>query len=189
LFARDSGQNTRHFEKHALRCVNLATSKIRKKTHLKACYFAHLYLANTHLKECKNTHLFRKIDTLSCVKKHALRCVNLATEWLLKIHTLYLGKICGQEEALCILLKMFAYPCTHSALIPTFSRPISELALNINRMTSLLFDIHGHRLTEWNHQILHPEALETYMLQLYRTMEQPLPTALVSYTWNRKTDS
>jgi hypothetical protein len=29
-------------------------------------------------------------------------------------------------------------------------------------MISLIFDIHGHRLTEWNHQILHPEALETY---------------------------
>jgi hypothetical protein len=67
--------------------------------------------------------------------------VNLATEGVLKIHT-----ICGREEALCILLKMFAYPSMLSALIPTFSRPISELALNINRMTSLFFDIHGHRL-------------------------------------------
>jgi hypothetical protein len=57
--------------------------------HLKACFFTHLYLANTHLKVCKNTHLFRKIHTLSCVKKHALRCVNLATEGVLKIHTLF----------------------------------------------------------------------------------------------------
>ena len=72
LFARDSGQNTHDmvcknthlFEKHALRCVNLATSGKRKKTHLKACFFTHLYLANTHLKVCKNTHLFRKIHNL-----------------------------------------------------------------------------------------------------------------------------
>jgi hypothetical protein len=31
-----------------------------------------------------------------------------------------------------------------------------------HKMISLIFHIHGHRLTEWNHQILHPEALETY---------------------------
>jgi hypothetical protein len=89
LFARDPGQNTHlmvckntHlFEKHALRCVNLATSEKRKKTHLKACFFTHLYLANTQL--------LWKIHTLACVKKHALRCVNLATEGVLKIHTLF----------------------------------------------------------------------------------------------------
>jgi hypothetical protein len=61
----------------------------QKKTHLKACFFTHLYLANTHLEVCKNTHLFRKIHTLTCVEKHDLRCVNLATEGVLKIHTLF----------------------------------------------------------------------------------------------------
>ena len=29
-------------------------------------------------------------------------------------------------------------------------------------MVSLLYDLHGHRLTQWNHQILHSEALEMY---------------------------
>ena len=29
------------------------------------------------------------------------------------------GTICGREEALCILLKRFAYPCRYSDLIPT----------------------------------------------------------------------
>jgi hypothetical protein len=82
-------KNTHLFEKHALRCVNLATSGKREKHTLRRVFFTHLYLANTHLKVCKNTHLFRKIHTLSCVKKHALRCVNLATEGVLKIHTLF----------------------------------------------------------------------------------------------------
>ena len=91
----------------------------------------------------------------------------------------YQGTICGREEALCILLKRFAYPCRYSDLIPIFGRPVPELAMIINnKMISLIFDIHGHRLTEWNHQISHPEALETYATN--RTKEQPLPTALVS---------
>jgi hypothetical protein len=78
------------FKKHALMCVNLSTSKKRKKTHLMACFFTNLYLENTHLNVCKNiAHLFRKIHILSCVKKHALRCVNLATEGVLKIHTFF----------------------------------------------------------------------------------------------------
>jgi hypothetical protein len=72
------------------------------------------------------------------------------------------GTICGREEALCILLKRFAYPCRYSDLIPTFGRPVPELAMINYKMISLIFYIHGHRLTEWNHQILHPEALETY---------------------------
>jgi hypothetical protein len=45
----------------------------KQNTHLKACFFTHLYLANTHLKVCTNTHLFRKIHTLSCVKKTCLK--------------------------------------------------------------------------------------------------------------------
>ena len=31
-----------------------------------------------------------------------------------------------------------------------------------NEMVNYIYDIHGHRLTQWNHQILQPEALETY---------------------------
>ena len=82
----------------------------KQKTHLKACFFTHLYLANTHLKVCKNTHLFRKIHTLTCVKKHALRCVNLATEGVLKIHTLFFRVYGG------FLKQSTRKPCHHGNL-------------------------------------------------------------------------
>ena len=31
-----------------------------------------------------------------------------------------------------------------------------------NKIISLIFDIHAHRLAEWNHKILYPETLEKY---------------------------
>ena len=74
----------------------------------------------------------------------------------------YQGTICDKEEALCILLKRFAYPCRYSDLIPTFGRPVPELVMINNTMISLILDLHVHRLMQWNYQILHPEALEKY---------------------------
>ncbi len=47
-------------------------------------------------------------------------------------------------------------------LVPTFGRSVLELAMVNNKMVSLLYDLHRHRLTQWNHQILHSEALEMY---------------------------
>jgi hypothetical protein len=66
------------------------------------------------------------------------------------------------KKALCILLKRCDYPCKYFDLITTVGRPVPELAMINNKMISLIFDIQGHRLTEWNHQILHPQALDTY---------------------------
>jgi hypothetical protein len=92
----------------------------------------------------------------------------------------YQGTICGREEALCILLKRFAYPCRYFDLIPTFGSPVPELAMINNKMISLIFDIHDHRLTEWNHQILHPEARETYATAV-SDKGAALTNCLVSY--------
>ena len=36
------------------------------------------------------------------------------------------------------------------------------MAMITNKMVNYIYDIHGHRLTQWNHQILQPEAFETY---------------------------
>ena len=74
----------------------------------------------------------------------------------------YQGTICKAEEALCILLKRFTYPCRYSDLIQCFGRSVPELAIITNEIVNYIYNIHGHRLTQWNHQILQPEALETY---------------------------
>ena len=102
--------------------------------------------------ECKTEFRVEKKDIPELV--HALRIPETVK--------CYQGTICEAEEALCILLKRFTYPCRYSDLIPCFGRPVPELAMITNEMVNYIYDIHGHRLTQWNHQILQPEALETY---------------------------
>jgi hypothetical protein len=46
---------------------------------------------------------------------------------IIEIVKCYQGTICGREEALCILLKRFAYPCRYSDLIPI---PLVDQFLN-----------------------------------------------------------
>jgi hypothetical protein len=69
------------FLKTRLKVCEFDDKRKTPKTHLEAC-FLHTFIVQIHT-------FFRKIHNLSCVKKHALRCVNLATEGVLKIHTLF----------------------------------------------------------------------------------------------------
>ena len=36
------------------------------------------------------------------------------------------------------------------------------LSMINNKMIDFIYDTQGHRLIQWNHQILNPESLETY---------------------------
>ena len=65
-------------------------------------------------------------------------------------------------EGLCILLKRVAYPCRYSDMIHRFARPVPVLSMVTNKVLNHLYQIHGHRLTQWNDTILHPQALEQY---------------------------
>jgi hypothetical protein len=65
-------------------------------------------------------------------------------------------------EGLCMLLKRVAYPCRYSDMIPRFARPVPVLSMVTNKVINHLYETHGHRLTQWNHTILHPQALEQY---------------------------
>ena len=65
-------------------------------------------------------------------------------------------------EGLCILLKRVAYPCRYSDMIHRFARPVPVLSMVTNKVLNHLYQIHGHRLRQWNDTILHPQALEQY---------------------------
>ena len=66
-------------------------------------------------------------------------------------------------EGLCLLLRRTCYPCRLSDLIPRFGgKPVSVLSLMINRVTDYIYETHNHRVTEWNHAIMNPLALESY---------------------------
>ena len=60
-----------------------------------------------------------------------------------------------------MLLRRTAYPCRYSDLIPRFGRPVPELSMITNCVVDYLYDNRGHRLTQWNHQIMSPPLLQT----------------------------
>ena len=69
--------------------------------------------------------------------------------------------VANKLEGLCMLLRRTAYPCRYSDLIPRFGRPVPELSMITNCVVDYLYDNRGHRLTQWNHQIMSPPLLQT----------------------------
>ena len=69
---------------------------------------------------------------------------------------------CNGVEALCILLKRFSYPSRYSDMIPRFGRPVPELSMIANTVIEYVFNVHGHRISQWNPNILSPQNLQTY---------------------------
>ena len=72
------------------------------------------------------------------------------------------GTVCDSTEGLCVILKRFSYPCRLSDMISTFGRSVPELSMISNEVTEWLYNVHGHRITEWNHFIMSPNLLQTY---------------------------
>ncbi|KAM7430411.1 hypothetical protein ABFA07_018876 [Porites harrisoni] len=65
-------------------------------------------------------------------------------------------------EGLCMVLRRMAYPCRYSNLIPRFGRPVPVLSMICNRVIDYIYDLHVHRLTSWNPQLLDPASLQMY---------------------------
>jgi len=91
-----------------------------------------------------------------------------AREMLLLSHDM---NVISDEELLLLLeentsrnpeFRRTAYPCRYSDLIPRFGRPVPELSMITNCVIDHLYNNHGHRITQWNHQILNPPLLQTY---------------------------
>ena len=72
------------------------------------------------------------------------------------------GTTCSGEEALCILLKRFAYPCRYTDMVSRFGRNPTEMCLIFNELLDLLYDQHHHHLESWNQPFLSPEVLQSY---------------------------
>ena len=65
-------------------------------------------------------------------------------------------------EALCMLLKRLAYPCRYSDMIARFAGPVPVLCMIMNKVFDFIFDMHGHRIMEWNNTVLNSRSLEIY---------------------------
>ena len=58
-------------------------------------------------------------------------------------------------EALCILLKRFAYPCRYIDMVQRFARPVPVLSMVTNKVLDYIFPVYSHRngiLWCWTHQ-------------------------------------
>ena len=53
-------------------------------------------------------------------------------------------------EALCMLLKRFAYPCRYGDVMPRFARSVPVLSMVTNEVLNYIYDVHGPRITGWN---------------------------------------
>lgn len=76
--------------------------------------------------------------------------------------------ICERTEALCMLLRRFAYPCRYYDMINRFGRPVPELCLITNTILDYTYDNHNHRISQWNHIIMSPHLLQEYADAIHR---------------------
>ena len=59
------------------------------------------------------------------------------------------------------MLKRFAYPW-YSNMIPIFGRCVPELSMISNEVVDWMYTTHGHKITQSNHDLLNPAALNQY---------------------------
>ena len=53
-------------------------------------------------------------------------------------------------EGLCMPLKRMTYPCRYIDMIYRFGRPVSVLSMVTNQVLDYIYDVHSHRITQWN---------------------------------------
>ena len=52
-------------------------------------------------------------------------------------------------------------------MIPRFGRPAPVLSMMTNKVLDFIYDNHGRRIKEWNHDPLSPARLQTYADDVY----------------------
>ena len=69
-------------------------------------------------------------------------------------------------EALCMLLKRFAYPCRYADLVPHFGRAIPDYSIIVNAVIDHIYGQFSHLLTDFNHPMYAVPKLEEYCLAI-----------------------
>ena len=63
-------------------------------------------------------------------------------------------------KVLCMALKRFYYPCRYSNMIPCFAKPVPVLSMITNTVVGFIYNMHGHRIMQWNNFLLDQLKLE-----------------------------
>lgn len=113
-----------------------------------------------------------EMDEVECpldfrFKKHEIPILAQAMDFPDKF-TCQQGTVCEGMEALCMVLRRFAYPCRYSDLVPQFGRPIPELSMITNTVVDFIYRRHGEKITSWNHELLSPGSLRVYADAVHR---------------------
>ena len=53
-----------------------------------------------------------------------------------------------------MLLRKLSFPYRYGDMIPRFAKPVPVMNMVTNTVLDYIYDIHGHRITRWNHDIL-----------------------------------
>jgi hypothetical protein len=72
------------------------------------------------------------------------------------------GCTCSGVDALCMVLRRFAYPNRLCELEQFFGRPLSSLSMIINHTVDLLYNDHQHRLRTLDNPWFDPAQLQVY---------------------------
>ena len=102
-----------------------------------------------------------KMIICTCVKYKLIFINNL--KFLLLLLLLLFRSICDGVEGLCILLRRLSYPCRYGDMIQRFPKPVPILSMVTNQLVDQVYSHHAHRVTQWNHNILYPVKLQTYV--------------------------
>ena len=69
--------------------------------------------------------------------------------------------VCDGLEGLYRLLKRLSYPCRYGDMVHRFAKPVLVLSMITNQMIDFVYNVHGNRVLNWNHEVLSPVNLQT----------------------------
>ena len=81
--------------------------------------------------------------------------------------------VCDGLKGLCMLLKRLSFPCRYGDMLHRFAKPVPVLGM-INQMIDYVYNAHGNRVLKWNHEVLSPVNLQTYV-DIVTARGAPLP--------------
>ena len=67
-----------------------------------------------------------------------------------------------REEAVCMMLKRFAYPCRYEDLVARFGRPVPQISMVVSRMVDIMYEKYGHLLSSLHQAWLTPAKLHEF---------------------------
>ena len=62
-----------------------------------------------------------------------------------------------------MLFKRLSFPCRYGDMIRRFAKPVPVLSMTTNHMIDYVYNVHGDRVLNWNHEVLSPVNLQTYV--------------------------